>query len=88
MTAGKLQRSAHAEVKAKPERFEDWVDAERFSQLDFCLLFKNINMQPTDVGVQVMEAFKDPLRSFANTPSVPRLLGCAQGSALLQPLVF
>lgn len=45
-------------------------------------------MQPTDVGVQVMEAFKDSLWSFANTPSVPRLLGCAQGSALLQPLVF
>lgn len=45
-------------------------------------------MQPTEVTLQVMARIRDPLQSLAKAPSVPRLLRCAQRSALLQPLLF
>lgn len=35
-----------------------------------------------------MAGVKDPFQSLAKAPSVPRLLRCAQRSALLQPLGF
>lgn len=45
-------------------------------------------MQPTEVALQVMAGIKDPFQSLAKAPSVPRLLRCAQRSALLQLLFF